>query len=407
VSGSAGGARREELREDLRWLRRAVRLADRGRYEVAPNPMVGAVLVREGQLVAEGWHRRVGGPHAEVEALAAAGARARGATLYVSLEPCNHWGRTPPCVDAVLAAGIARVVAAHLDPDPRTAGSGLARLRAGGVATSLASELGPAGVALACEASLANWRFLAPLLLARPVVTLKWAMSLDGRIATAGGESRWISGTRARRWALAEREQHDAILVGSGTVLADDPRLDRRLGLTDGPILRAVLDRRLRTSTSAELLRVAGPLVVYTISSPDAGHAARAAALRTAGVEVVALERVDPAAALADLGRRGVRNLLVEGGGEVAAAFVATGYHDRLAVVVAPRLIGGREAPGPLGGLGVARLAEAARVSRPRVRRLGEDLLLEAWRPELLEALAELARPGAGDGLDRAPGGAT
>ncbi len=234
----------------LAHLRRALRLAARGRYRTSPNPNVGAVLVRDGEVVGSGWHRQAGGPHAEVEALREAGAHsedaARGATLFVTLEPCAHHGRTPPCADAVIAAGIARVVACHRDPDPRVSGEGFAKLRAAGIAVESGF--------LVEEAVKLNLAFLIAATLGRPAVTLKWAMSLDGRIATATGESQWISSPRGRRWALELREEHDAILVGSGTLLADDPRLDRRLGLSAGPNLRVVLDRRLRTPPTARLL---------------------------------------------------------------------------------------------------------------------------------------------------------
>ncbi|HEX2254912.1 MAG TPA: bifunctional diaminohydroxyphosphoribosylaminopyrimidine deaminase/5-amino-6-(5-phosphoribosylamino)uracil reductase RibD [Thermoanaerobaculia bacterium] len=366
-------------------LRRALHLAARGRYRTAPNPMVGAVVVRDGEVVGEGWHRQVGGAHAEVEALTAAGERARGATLCVTLEPCNHRGRTPPCTEAVLAAGVARVVACHRDPNPAVAGGGFERLRRAGVEVV-------EGV-LAEEAIRLNLRFLVPAVLGRPLVTLKWAMSLDGRIATAAGESQWISGPAARRWALALREEHDAIVVGSGTALADDPRLDRRLGLAPGPILRVVLDRRLRLSPEARLHAVPGPVLVYAASTP-AGEADAAArrrrALEERGAEVVLLdpEAEAPAAVLADLARRGVGSILVEGGGELAAAWVAAGLYDRVHAVVAPLLVGGRAAPGPLGGVGAATLAAAPRLEGLRVRRRGPDLLLTGLRQGCLLELS-------------------
>jgi diaminohydroxyphosphoribosylaminopyrimidine deaminase/5-amino-6-(5-phosphoribosylamino)uracil reductase len=346
--------------------------------------MVGALVVAgDGEVVGAGWHAQVGGPHAEAATLAEAGPRARGATLYVTLEPCAHHGRTPPCAEAVVAAGIARVVACHGDPDPRVAGRGFAWLRAAGVAV----ETGE----LAAPAARLNWRFLAAAVLGRPAVTLKWAMSLDGRIATAAGESQWISSPAGRRWALAEREEHDAVLVGSGTVLADDPRLDRRLGLAAGPGLRVVLDRRLRTPPEARLLGVPGPVVIYTEDA--VGRAAPRAALAARGAEVVALPRVEPAAVLADLQGRGVRSVLVEGGAEVLASFAAAGAWDRVAIDCAPLLIGGRQAPGPLGGPGAAALAGAARLDGLTARRRGGDLVLAAWRQGLLPELMAAVLP--------------
>ncbi len=349
--------------------------------------MVGALVVGAGgEVLGSGWHRQVGGPHAEVEALAGAGARARGATLYVTLEPCAHHGRTPPCADAVVAAGLARVVACHGDPDPRVSGRGFARLRQAGIEV----EVGP----LAEAAARLNLRFLVAATARRPQVTLKWAMSLDGRIATAGGESQWISSPRGRRWGLALREEHDATLVGSGTVLADDPRLDRRLGLAAGPGLRVVLDRRLRLADWAaaaaarraprRLFGAPGPLLIYTAAG---AAAAKAAAGAFAHAEIVALPAVEPAPVLADLYERGVRGVLVEGGGEVLGSFVASGLFDRVAVDCAPMLIGGRGAPGPLGGAGAAGLAAAPRLDHLVVQRRGGDLVLDGLRRGCLEEL--------------------
>ena len=329
--------------------------------------MVGAVVAQGEEIVGRGWHRRVGGPHAEVEALRAAGSRSRGATLYVTLEPCNHHGRTPPCVDAVLEAGIARVVACHRDPN-RVAAGGFERLRASGVEVEH-------GI-LADEAVRLNLRFLVPALLGRPAVTLKWAMSLDGRIATAAGESQWISSPSGRRWGLAQREEHDAILVGSGTVLADNPRLDRRLGLAGRPNVRVVLDRRLRTPPGARLFQVEGTVLIYTESTD-----------RLRGAEVVRLSQVEPGAVLADLYQRGIRSVLVEGGGEVHASFVRSGLYDRVGIDCAPLLIGGKSAPGPLGGEGFPSLAGAARLERIETRQRGGDVILMGYRKGCLQEL--------------------
>lgn len=338
--------------------------------------MVGALVVQGEEIVGRGWHRRVGGPHAEAEALRAAGSRARGATLYVTLEPCNHQGRTPPCVDAVLDAGIARVVACHRDPH-RVAAGGFERLRDSGVEVEH-------GI-LADEAVRLNLRFLVPVVLGRPAVTLKWAMSLDGRIATAAGESQWISSPSGRRWGLAQREEHDAILVGSGTVLADNPRLDRRLGLAGRPNVRVVLDRRLRTPPEARLFQVEGTVLIYTESTDRE----RWQALK--GAELIGLPAVEPGAVLADLYGRGIRSVLVEGGGEVHASFVRAGLYDRVGIDCAPLLIGGRSAPGPLGGEGFPSLAGAARLERIETRRRGGDVILMGYRkgclPELLSSV--------------------
>lgn len=337
--------------------------------------MVGALVVRNGEVVGSGWHRQVGGPHAEIEALRGAGSRARGATLYVTLEPCSHHGRTPPCAEAVVAAGIAKVVACHGDPDSRVSGNGFAHLRAAGVevVTGILTE----------EAVRLNLRFLVAAALARPAVTLKWAMSLDGRIATAAGQSRWISSAAGRRWALALREEHDALLVGSGTVLADDPRLDRRLDLAVGPNVRVVLDRRLRTPPEAQLFEVPGPVLIYA----ETADAARRRALEEAGGEVIVLPSVEPSAVLADLYRRDVRSVLVEGGAEIHASFVTSGFFDRVMVDCAPLLLGGRTAPGPLGGEGFAELAGAARLESLEARSRGGDLILTGYRKGCLPEL--------------------
>ncbi len=363
-------------------LRRALRLAARGRFRVSPNPMVGAVLVRDGEVVGEGWHRQVGGPHAEREALAVAGERARGATLYLNLEPCSHFGRTPPCADAVIAAGIARVVACHGDPDPRVAGRGFAKLREAGIAVESGF--------LVRDAVRLNHRFLIAATAGRPAVTLKWAMSLDGRIATATGESQWITSPAARRWALELREEHDAILVGSGTVLADDPRLTRRLNRAPAgrPIVRVVLDRRLRTPPTARLFQEPGEVLIYTrLAAALAATDDRTVELRAAGATVVELDIPEPAAVLADLYDRGVRSVLVEGGGETHAAFVAAGAYDRVAAACAPLLLGGRSAPGPLGDPGVVSLSQAPRLTDAEAGRRGADWILAAYRPGCLDAL--------------------
>lgn len=358
-------------------MRRALALARRGRFTTSPNPNVGAVVLdRAGRVVGEGWHRRAGEAHAEVIALAAAGEAARGGTLVVTLEPCAHFGRTAPCAEAVLAAGVRRVVAAHRDPDRRTAGRGFARLAAAGVEVALG--LG------AREAIKINLPFLVSRVLGRPAVTLKWAASLDGKIATASGESQWITGAAARRRALELREEHDAVLVGSGTALADDPRLTRRLGLAGRPNVRAVIDRRLRLAASARFLAEPGERLVYTASADGE----RAAALAAAGATVVRAERVDPALVLDDLARRGVQSVLVEGGSELSAAFFAAGLWDRVVAFVAPSLIGGAGAPTPLAGAGVGELSARGRLTDVTTRRRGEDFEITGIREGCLRDLS-------------------
>ena len=373
---------------DRRAMNRALALARRGRFTAAPNPLVGAVVVGAGEIVGSGWHRRAGGEHAEAMALAEAGDAARGATLYVTLEPCNHHGRTAPCVERILESGVERVVYAHRDPNPAVAGGGGDRLRAGGlqIESGLLEE----------QAVEMNVPFLTRVLHGRPAVTLKWAMSLDGRIATATGDSQWISSPRGRRWAMELREEHQAVVVGSGAALADDPRLNRRLGQADGPIVRVVLDRRLRLQAGAAMFDVDGPVVVYTAEpGPEDGvreWAERRDRLRGAGAEVVVLGAVEPAAVAADLAGRGVSNVLVEGGAEVLCAFAVSGVWDRAAVCCAPLLIGGAAAPGPLGGSGADKLADAWRLDLLRVQRRGPDVILIGYRegclPELSQSVA-------------------
>lgn len=374
----------------IRYLRRALRLAARGRYSTAPNPRVGAVVVNDDRVVGEGWHRRAGEPHAERLALDAAGEAARGATLYLNLEPCCHEGRTPPCTDAVVEAGIARVVACHGDPNPRVCGQGFRRLRQAGVQV----EVGE----LAQEAVRLNLPFLVSRIHGRPSVTLKWAMSLDGKIATVTGESQWITSPAARAWGVDLRDEHDAILVGSGTALADDPRLtrrppaDARLPRSSEPILRVVADRRLRLRPGARMLDEPGPVLVYArrVAEPaDASRSERRRRLERRGAEVVELAEATPAVILADLHGRGIQSLLVEGGGEIHAAFVQAGLYDRVVVAVAPLLLGGRQAPGPLGGEGFSNLDEAPRLEHLEARKRGPDSLLSGYRAGCLQDLLQ------------------
>ncbi len=360
---------------------RVFELAERGRYSTSPNPRVGAVVVAPGgEVVGEGWHERAGGPHAEAVALAEAGSRARGATVVLNLEPCAHHGRTPPCADALVRAGVARVVFSLLDPDPRTAGKGRERLREGGIAT----ETG----AFADRAEQLNEPFLASVRLGRPFVHLKWGASLDGRIATASGKSRWITGEEARADAMRLREECDAILVGAGTVLADDPSLDRRAGLNRSivPHRRIVVDGRLRVAASSRVFdpEKAGEAWLATAAPPSDP---RLEPFRDRAVKVFSLPgeaegRVDLAALLAELHRREARSLLVEGGGETSWGFLEARLADRVTGYYAPLLLGGRGAPSALAGAGFDDLALAPRLHAPEVAPLGDGFRLTgrlAW----------------------------
>ncbi|MGE5271484.1 MAG: bifunctional diaminohydroxyphosphoribosylaminopyrimidine deaminase/5-amino-6-(5-phosphoribosylamino)uracil reductase RibD [Thiohalocapsa sp.] len=361
--------------QDQRFMQAALGLARRGLGNAWPNPAVGCVIVKDGRVVGRGWTQPGGRPHAESEALARAGDAAAGATAYVSLEPCSHWGRTPPCADALIEAGIARVVAAVEDPDPRVAGSGLARLRAVGRAVE-------SGVC-AAEASEINAGFFRRVRSGRPLVTLKLATSLDGRIATASGESRWITGEEARAMAHLLRATHDAVLVGTGTVLADDPQLTCRLpGLGARSPVRVVLDRRLRIPPTARVMAEATAVPTWLVTAPNPPERARV--LRERQVEIVetalgANGRIDLAAMLLRLGERGLTRVLVEGGGQLAASLLGGGLVDRLVWFHAPLLLGG-DGVAAVAALGLDRLAEMPRfapvASQPIVHQLlGPDAM--------------------------------
>ena len=352
-------------------MRLALRLAARAQGRTRPNPMVGAVVVRSGRVVGQGFHRRAGKPHAEVLALRQAGMRAAGGTLYVSLEPCARTGRTPPCTEAIRRAGIRRVVAAMTDPNPLNRGRGSRWLRARGIRTET-GLLEPAARELVRPFAVRVSR-------RRPFVTVKVAQSLDGKIATAGGQSRWISGPQARAWVHRLRSESDAVLVGVRTVLKDDPLLTARLGTARREPMRVVLDSRLRTPPRAKLFASPAPVV---IAATRAAPARREQALRRAGAEVVRLPaergQVSMKALLRWLAGREVTRLLIEGGGEVIASAFAAGAVDRVHWVIAPKVIGGRRAPTPVEGMGVPSLRQAVPLKDMRTRRLGADLLVTA-----------------------------
>ena len=360
------------MTDDQRYMQRALDLAARARGLTSPNPMVGALVVRDGAIIGEGFHRAAGEPHAESEALAAAGTRARGSVLYVTLEPCAHQGRTPPCAPAVIAAGVRRVVVATEDPNPLVGGRGLASLRLAGVEVVTGVMAEPA-------ASL-NRIFLTAMREGRPHVTIKAAATLDGKIADVHGSSQWISGGAARVEAHRLRSEADAIVVGVGTVLADDPALTVRL---DGPWprepLRVVLDSKARTSTTAKLIASGTPdRAVIAVGSEALEERVRA--LIAAGARVVRCPgpdgRVSPGDLLTTLFEMEVRGVLVEGGAEVAASFVDAGLVDRVAMFFAPRLLGGAKAPSILAGAGRS-LDRALALGPLAVRQVGDDVLIE------------------------------
>ena len=357
-------------------MTRALELAEQGRGCVEPNPMVGAVVVREGRIAGEGWHERFGEAHAEVNAIAAAGgpAACRGATLYVTLEPCSHHGKTPPCADAVVAAGLAKVLVAMVDPFPASQGRGIERLRAAGIAV----EVG----LLEAEARRLNAPFIKLVTEGRPFLIAKWAMSLDGKIATRTGDSRWVSSPVSRRLVHEIRGRVDAVLVGISTALADDPLLTAR---PPGPrtATRIVADSRARLSPASQLVATARD-VPLLLATTDAAPDARCNTLARAGVEILRLPaneqgRTDLRALLDELGRRRMTNVLMEGGGELFASALAAGLVDKLMVFVAPKLRGGRDAPSPVAGGGIARMADALEARDWSLRRLGVDALIQAW----------------------------
>jgi diaminohydroxyphosphoribosylaminopyrimidine deaminase/5-amino-6-(5-phosphoribosylamino)uracil reductase len=353
---------------DRRFMAMALVLAERGVGNVWPNPAVGCVLVKDGRVIGRGWTQPGGRPHAEIEAIARAGQAARGATAYVTLEPCAHHGRTPPCADAMLEAGIARAVLAAVDPDPRVDGRGIARLRDGGMAV----EVG----CLEAEARRLNDGFFRRMHQGRPAVSLKLATSADGKIATVKGDSQWITGPEARAEGHRLRLRHDAILIGSGTALADDPLLTCRLpGLGTRSPVRVVLDRRLRLPLDSRLARSAAEAPLWLFTMAEAGPAwARTGAL------LFPLPSLR--GALAILAQQGITRVLVEGGTGIATAFLREDLVDRLYLFEAPMLLGGDGRPG-VGALGIDRLADARRWRLLEERRLGEDRLA------VLEPLAQ------------------
>ena len=353
---------------DTRHMRRALALAERGRGRTAPNPVVGAVIVRAGRVVGEGWHRAVGKPHAEVEALAAAGRRARGATLYVTLEPCAHWGRTPPCVDAVIAAGITRCVVALRDPDARVNGRGLRKMRAAGIDVVT-------GV-LAAEARAQLAGYTRAHVHGLPRITWKVATTLDGRVADARGRSRWITGTAARAEAHRLRAASDAIVIGAGTARADDPRLTVRHGVRGTDPLRVVVDSRLRLPRTLRLFSPAlarGTVVACAKDAP----AARERALVARGVTVWRLPtlrgRVSPRALAERLAKEGRHEVMLEGGPTLGSAFLAADLVQRIVMYGAPLVLGGGR--NWCDGLDRA-LATTSRGRIAQVARVGDDVRL-------------------------------
>ncbi|MGB9700806.1 MAG: bifunctional diaminohydroxyphosphoribosylaminopyrimidine deaminase/5-amino-6-(5-phosphoribosylamino)uracil reductase RibD [Thermodesulfobacteriota bacterium] len=361
--------------EDIKFMRLALRLAEKGRGLTNPNPMVGAVVVKDGEIVGRGYHHQAGQAHAEILALREAGARARGATLYLNLEPCAHFGRTPPCTEAILKAGIKRVVAGMIDPNPLVSGRGIARLRAAGVKVE-------AGL-LAEECRQLNAPFVKYITTGKPLITLKVALSMDGKVATNLGEARWISSAESRAYVHRIRHNADAVMVGIGTVLQDDPLLTVRLPALKNPRqpLRVVVDSRLRIPLKSQIVKTAKyyPTLVATTNSAPLSRIKK---LAKAKVEVLTISKdrqgkVNLIALMEELAKRGILSVLLEGGPTLNASALQGKLVDRLLFFIAPKLIGGEKAPGAIGGKGIKRLKDAIPVKNLRVRKLGSDLVLE------------------------------
>lgn len=354
---------------DEDYMRRALMLARRGEGRVSPNPMVGCVIVKEGRVIGEGWHEKCGGPHAERAALAACEESPQGGTLYVTLEPCCHWGRTPPCTDAIMENRLARVVVGCLDANPLVAGNGVQTLRTAGVAVAT-------GV-LEADCKKLNEVFFHFIQNQTPFVTLKYAMTLDGKLAAHTGDSKWVTGETARAHVHRTRNRLSAIMVGLGTVLQDDPLLTCRMEGGRDPV-RIVCDSRLRIPPDCRLVRSArvSPLLIAA-----AERNARAEALERAGAEILLCNAVNGRVDLADLmrrlGARGIDSVLLEGGAALHFAALEAGIVHKVQAYIAPKLIGGAGAKSPVGGQGFAKMADALPLRHMTVTPLGEDFLLE------------------------------
>ena len=395
--------------KDIGYMRMAMSLAEKGRGHVNPNPLVGAVIVRDGRVTGEGWHRRYGDLHAEREALAACTEDTHGSTMYVTLEPCCHHGKQPPCTDAIINAGIRRVVAGMTDPNPLVAGKGLALLAAHGIEV----ECG----LLEEELRYQNRVFLRYITARRPWVTMKWAMTLDGRIAARTGDSKWVSSEESRTFAHRLRGWNMAIMAGIGTVRADDPMLNCRLDGMRSPV-RVIVDSKASIALSSAIVRTAGQyrtIVAYardenrvpgnagdiaetgTVCGPDNARAdveGRVERLAAAGVETVECAgkdgRVDIGDLLSQLGRMGIDSVLVEGGSELDWSIVEAGLADEVYCFIAPKIIGGSLAKGPVGGSGFDRMAEALGLEIESVTRTGPDILVHAFPCNTLSGSGKL-----------------
>lgn len=349
------------------FMREALRIARNAEGRTSPNPLVGAVVVREGKIIAEGWHRQAGTPHAEVHALNMAGDLAKGATLYVTLEPCSHYGRTPPCANRIVESGISKVVVAMTDPNPKVAGRGIEILKSAGIEVEV-------GI-LEDEARQLNEIFLKWITKKLPFVTMKFACSLDGKIATAAGQSQWISCEESRKFVHRLRDKFDAIMVGIGTVLADNPSLTTRLVEGKNPV-RIVADSQARTPLDSKLLcdGQAKTIIAVTEKAPHE----KISRLEELGAEIIfaGTERVDLKILLEELARREITSVLVEGGGTLNYALLEAGLVDKVFAVIAPKILGGKSALTAVEGEGFKKLSDAVLLKNISVEKLGDDILI-------------------------------
>ena len=358
-----------------KYMKRALQLAKRGYGRTSPNPMVGAVIVKDGIIVGEGYHKKAGEAHGEINAILAAGGKTKGADLYINLEPCNHFGKTPPCADAVIEAGIKRAFIAMEDPNPKVAGEGVSKLEDAGIKVNI-------GI-LENKAKRLNEAFIKHVTTGLPFVTLKAASTLDGRIATRRGDSKWITGDAARQCVHRMRNGLDAILVGIRTVERDDPSLTTRLGKKRGkdPV-RIVVDEELRISTSARVINP-GSNALLIVATTKKATSKKIAELEGLGVKVIVFDGkgglVPFRPLMAKLGKMEINSLMIEGGSEVHASALSEGIVDKVAIFYAPKIIGGRDSIGMVGGKGPEFLSDAIEIEGVATKRIGEDILLEGY----------------------------
>ena len=366
---------------DTYFMKKALDIAGYALGRTSPNPLVGAVIVRDGRIIGQGWHRKAGEAHAEINALNQAGCLAEDATMYVNLEPCSHQGRTEPCIDALIAAGIKRVVIAMTDPNPLVSGKGIERLRSAGIDITVGK--------LAAEAAKLNEVFIKWITAKLPFVAIKTAMSLDGKIAAHTSHSKWITGEQARGFVHELRDKYDGILVGIGTLLADNPELTTRLPNSyccscGKNAVRIIVDSQARTPLTAKV--VADGLAPTIIAVSDDASDEKITALKNKGVEVLTVKKspnfnkkgIDLHGLLKQLGERGITSILVEGGSSINASFFEANLADKIYWFVAPTIIGGQNAPGPVGGIGVSAVDKAIVLEDIEVKRVGEDFLFSA-----------------------------